>query len=501
MDDLDDDMMTELDLAYRSNQLVNLPFVKSGKAEAILHEEHPELAAMVVEERDAKIRNLAFHIRLLEEESKHGGSKGKYGSLESASPSPISQRKHRKSTKDAKAIIKQQGSPADSKEASDDHIFDMELNEISSPIMVKATEAPPSPLFLAEDSTVVDDPEDDTRIWYDSKGKALQADNRGQSLLSLSKDRNESLPIARRSGSDNIQGSSKPSLTKQNWLPIGPVESKSDMADMMSQTANNRTSNLAKGLSLQAGDKKFEGSFNAKLTQRERKKQQQQQLEQSLSRPDPAPRKELETSIPSKPSSPWRTASRGPLVSLKDVLDSSNQSSPSPSSYRPHQPPPPPQPSAPAHERSKPTPHKEISIPARAPSSTSRSPPPTTDHLPNASPTLNLSLTDIIYQQEAEQAILRKAVEKRSLQEIQQEQEFQEWWDSESRKVREEGERDEAREARASSRGRGRGKRSGRGRGRGKIGAGRGGTGGGGGSASTASAGGSSTQRGQAVRE
>ncbi|KAF8429769.1 hypothetical protein EV426DRAFT_668469 [Tirmania nivea] len=53
---------------------------------------------------------------------------------------------------------------------------------------------------------------------------------------------------------------------------------------------------------------------------------------------------------------------------------------------------------------------------------------------------LHLSLADIIEQQEAEQAFLRGKVEKRSLEDIQQEQEFIDWWEKECERVRAERE-------------------------------------------------------------
>lgn len=79
-------------------------------------------------------------------------------------------------------------------------------------------------------------------------------------------------------------------------------------------------------------------------------------------------------------------------------------------------------------------------------------------------------MADILSQQQTEKDIIKEAVAKRSLQEIQQEQEFQEWWDQESRKVRLEEE-----EAAATmkggegggARGRGGGTRAARGKGRG----------------------------------
>ena len=47
-------------------------------------------------------------------------------------------------------------------------------------------------------------------------------------------------------------------------------------------------------------------------------------------------------------------------------------------------------------------------------------------------------MADIIGQQVREQELVKEAVAKRSLQEIQQEQAFQEWWDQESRRAQEE---------------------------------------------------------------
>jgi len=61
---------------------------------------------------------------------------------------------------------------------------------------------------------------------------------------------------------------------------------------------------------------------------------------------------------------------------------------------------------------------------------------------------------------------LKEAVAPRSLQDIQAEQEFQEWWDKESKRVREEEaarKREEKRSARARRSGRGGGRGKGRG--------------------------------------
>ena len=87
-------------------------------------------------------------------------------------------------------------------------------------------------------------------------------------------------------------------------------------------------------------------------------------------------------------------------------------------------------------------------------------------------PTLGLSMADIIDQEKRNREMVKEAVAKRSLMEIQQEQAFQEWWDEESRRTQEEEARRLARE-----REREEGKTRGR---RGRGGKARGGRGGGG---------------------
>ncbi|RPA84125.1 hypothetical protein BJ508DRAFT_303958 [Ascobolus immersus RN42] len=64
-----------------------------------------------------------------------------------------------------------------------------------------------------------------------------------------------------------------------------------------------------------------------------------------------------------------------------------------------------------------------------------------------AEASLNLSLADILSQQQTEKDIIQGKVLKRSLQEIQEEQEFQAWWDAECERVRLEQEEEENRKS------------------------------------------------------
>jgi hypothetical protein len=57
-----------------------------------------------------------------------------------------------------------------------------------------------------------------------------------------------------------------------------------------------------------------------------------------------------------------------------------------------------------------------------------------------AEPALQLSLQEILEQQQYEKDIIKEAAAARSLQEIQAEQEFQEWWDKEAARMREDEE-------------------------------------------------------------
>ena len=87
--------------------------------------------------------------------------------------------------------------------------------------------------------------------------------------------------------------------------------------------------------------------------------------------------------------------------------------------------------------------------------------------------TAQSSMTDILLQQQTEKTAVKEAVAKRSLQDIQQQQEFEEWFDSESRRVQEEEAQASAVAATASKDGRG---KRGRGGGAHRRGSGRGGT-------------------------
>lgn len=151
--------------------------------------------------------------------------------------------------------------------------------------------------------------------------------------------------------------------------------------------------------------------------------------------------------------SPWQTVSAQKVPSLKDVIDTQS-SAPPPPTHRASTPhltmrqtvanpktaPPPPQ------AQPKPiiaSPSARHSLPENRPiaqsNSNSKPIPQSIRHSPApAEPTLQLSIDDIVAQERRQKELLQEAVAKRDLGEIQAEQEFQEWWERESRRVQEE---------------------------------------------------------------
>ena len=240
--------------------------------------------------------------------------------------------------------------------------------------------------------------------------------------------------------------------------------SKLAMKDIMAQAAANRQSNISAALLDQATNvESGKVIAGTKLSQRERKKQLQQQ-QQSVAPQSPV----LPPTHPISPvekASPWRTASAGAKISLKDVLQDKRDKSPSPaltkarispgSSMTLRQTIPGNVPSKSAKpELSQ---QRSISIPAiskpispSSPKMPNRPSPQTRQSQPSPSntirsvrytspavePSLQLSMADILSQQQTEKDIIKEAAAKRSLQEIQEEQAFQEWWDQEEAATR-----------------------------------------------------------------
>lgn len=466
--DLDDDLLLELDKVVRANQLNCLPFAKSGRAELLLHERHPSLAEDIAEERNRRLRDMTFRANLRDDESKLSTSyRARIGSLDDLlSASPTQDRSRRKSKAARNAPFSPSLRPKDS---TVDLMFDMDEDE---PL---ATRKPTSPALrpIATDRSSASP----KVVWDEPESRSIPDEN----ILSIPL---KTPPTSTRPS--QVQNTSSPKIWSSPVLP----SSKLDMREIMAQASSTRMSNLSMSISAEkAKDEALGKQAKAKMSQKERKKQQQQNMQQMISQPQIA----LDNGD-GKPASPWQIASRGPKTSLKDVLGEP-KSSPSNDTNKHLDSPVPSRSLTPRRTASPDTRFSgqqrsvsNINIGMGQSAASSSRPlmtqPQTAKSAPimphsksyttpaaKAEPSLQLSMADIIGQQRREQEVIKEAVAKRSLQEIQEEQAFQEWWDQESRRAQEE----EAARSKPATNGSGKGGKSG---GRGKTGGrGRGGRG------------------------
>lgn len=480
--ELDDDLLSELDDVVRANQLNCLPFAKSGRAEMLLHEQYPELAEEMSEERQRRIRDMAFRANMHSDDPRSLAYRTRLGSVDDSLSTSPSQEKSRRKSKAATSLRNAPFSPdLKPKNSAIDLMFDMDEDaaKLASP-----------------DSRV---PELDVpTLDQDVMGKSIPENG----LLGLSAGESpSSLPHTTDVLLDKTPDRPKP--TAKMWSSPALPSTKLDMKEIMSQASNSRTSALSLGLSAQKAQENVPKPTPPKMSQKERKKQQQAQ--QATSSPKLNAQKGGD-----KPASPWQIASRGPTTSLKDVLQEPSplQTVPLKALGSPLQ-------SVSSTPRRTASPDtrfagqrrtasgNNVKSPAITPQRTASPdtrvagqrravsgnnvsqvgtnvtrPVIVTPHsksynapTPRAEPTLQLSMSDIIGQQQRELEVMKEAVAKRSLQEIQEEQAFQEWWDAESRRAQEE----EAARSRSTANipskgakgGNARG-RSGRGRGRGR---------------------------------
>ena len=498
LDELDEELMLELDGVVRQNQLACLPIAKSGRVEAELIARYPGLIGLIERSKRIKVDSIALQIRLHESEAKSvGGSKAKAAFLEDFEQSPSAQKSKGRPSRDMDSQPKSPSLRAKSSAA--DLMFEMdEDSDLETETLYKSTPirrrrpAVESSGTMVASSSLSDADKAMGRHEQDSSPKAFGSNAASTSPSSYTAQAAKTTP-----------SSPEPmtSDSKKPWGPPNMATSKVDMRDILAQASSNRVSNISTALSVHDNHSEAPtAGFHQKLSQRERKKQHQllqPQAPQPIATPSPVPAENRAQSH--KVASPWQIASTGPKVSLKDVLGADNRNAsshqgsvartPSPLNLRqtvsgkvplarqtasgttisP----------APVQRRTVSTPDVSGSTgqithsPLR--SSSSQQPPiQSIRHTaaPTAEPALQLSMADILSQQQTEKDIIKEAVAKRSLQEIQEEQAFQEWWDEESRKVKAEAEQQAAKKPAA-----GRGRRGIRGKGRGGGSRGRGGNG------------------------
>ncbi|KAK3682418.1 hypothetical protein B0T22DRAFT_282969 [Podospora appendiculata] len=472
LDELDEDLLLQLDEVVRDNQAAQFPFSKSGRAELLLHENNPQLAQDIDEERQTRVKEMAYKLNKDDERRSSLSFRGRNGTLDESgqnSPTPDRSRRVSKAVRDEPISLdlKPKASQVDLM------MFDMDEEEpptTGSPL-IKPQKSLGATAEL-EQAPSLGCP------WKDVKGKAPMGGEQSHTTQPPSTLQVPSDGALNRA--DTAAGSPASARGGKPWGSASGSSSKLDLRDII-QSESAKPSALAESL---AAHKAREGApklLQPKISQKERKKQQQALATQAatLSASSRAPKTAWENSPSDTQAPAWKVASAKIKMPPKKVLPADT---PSPSSRSVMKAPHTAETttSMPINRRtsspdtrfsgqqratsntaiasSRSTPAK-TNVPAHGGSgSTPKTPAPTPAESQAAKPLvphskvylpsapkyeqslLGYSMADIIGHQRREQELVKEAAAKRSLQEIQEEQAFQEWWDAESRRTQEEEE-------------------------------------------------------------
>lgn len=451
--DLDEELLLDLDEVVRGNQLARYPFARSGRAALLLHEQYPNLAQDIDEERQRRVKEMAFKASQKEDERKLSSSlKGKFGSLEDFRPvSPALDKSKGKGAARRNEPFSPDLRP---KAGQADLMFDMDEDEgpLESPsIRPERTMNPRKKIELDQIPPL-------SESLRGHHSKPVRHSPLGSSPAGLG------LTPTSVTGQPSVTPSSKPGTP---WASSKLPTAKLDLREIMNETPPARSA-LSAGLAAQQAKEASAKPSQTKLSQKERKRQQQLQAEQAAQFAQALSEKtawEKQTTDPK--STPWKAVSSEPKLSSQDNRAGAPKSAP-PNTK--------PLVAAEASAKSIPrrtqSPDTRHSGQSRTPAATPpvRPPPRTTSTststfsadmsskpvVPHSKsyikpatksePIIGLSMADIIDQERRNLESVKEAVAKRSLMEIQQEQAFQEWWEEESRRTQEEEARRSARE-------------------------------------------------------
>lgn len=442
LDDLDEDLLENLDAVVRDNQLARFPFARSGRADLVLRDKYPDLAADVEEERRIRVRELAYRAAQKEDERKMSSTfkqQTRFGSFDegAGASSPAADRSRRRPSRPGHAnepfspSLRPKTSTADLVFSMDDDPSPLAGSSMASPELAATAAAMDNLDLDSEPMTPL------PRSWQQGRpgSGAPQSLDSGSLFSSISKAQKESPSSAAKAGSP--------------WASATPLQtSKLDLKDIMSETTSKGKSSLSAGLAASGATSSKQQASQPKMSQKERKRQMQLQAEAEAAEQEKKAQAIPWEKVPaggrrSSAAAPWKAASpaAAPKVSLQQAMASDSAAA-----------------AAAAQTKKKPlvaadrvrtaSPDTKFSGQGGSNSPSGSSTKPVTPHSKSYitrtrkqdEDMLGVSMADIMGHQAREQELAREAVAKRSLQEIQQEQEFQEWWDQESRRAQEEEE-------------------------------------------------------------
>ncbi|KEF51560.1 uncharacterized protein A1O9_12477 [Exophiala aquamarina CBS 119918] len=463
LDELDEELFDELNDIVQANQLAYLPFARSERDKEVLFDRHPDLYDQIELSKQRRIDSMRLRSRLTEDEDRFANAKLGVGSLERTASSPLS-RGHMPTPADVSPVITPSPSPAIvAVDGTDDMPFVMDDED------PRLLPAPASPL----------DNSSSPQMPPRRQGSLAPAPPREAELGASA----QSTPLDKRSADHDAvlllggpESSTKTSNRSTNlklvWQSSHSNIQKIDLKNIMEQDSATRVSNLTQEMQKMSTSTKS----LAKVSQKERKRQQQQQVREQEAKDQPTAQVPSKTgSVPSP--SPWQTVAKPMKTTVPQVPHGNGggvdmvtpvpvkpsmtmrqtvaAASPSPSTI--------------GKGSSRGAPFMAPTLPSKAVAPQIQS----IRHSPVLSSTSSsidarASMADILAQQQTEKAAIKEAVAKKSLQEIQQEQEFQEWWDNESRRIQEEESQAAASSSRSGKGGRGQSgnRRGGSGKGR-----------------------------------
>jgi inhibitor of Bruton tyrosine kinase len=423
-DDLEDDLLFDLDDAAKRIQMSRRPSYARWQLEQLdaeLHQKYPDLDDRIAQERQSKIDSIMLPNKYAESLPK-GVSSFRAGSFkqlntESVPKQPKRRPSHQGSLSPSSTpVLKGRNQPSEL-------IFDMDDEKELSPLLSSA-KAPELPEISMHETDSFSTP---------SKRKI------GKQRASVPQEAFVNKDFPKQSSLETTK-----SKTPVPWLSSTLSKPKLSMKDIMDQTSSSRSSNLTSGLSENPNTIRRASSSNpsTKISQKERKRLQHQVTPDTTTTQAPSVSPALKVSpwktIPQpkskaiERSSPVHATGRTtPQLTMRQTI-----ANPGPSKERN----PAEASSTPSKTPSRDTPSKattiltpDTALPVQI-KSIRHVPMPTR---PSPS-TQNLSMTDILSQQEAEKVLIQGGGEKRSLADIQAEQEFQQWWDQEAARVQNE---------------------------------------------------------------
>ena len=527
LSELDDDLLHELDAVCRDNQMACYPISRGRNSEDYIFEVYPEIVSLLDRDRKRRVDSMKLKSRLSQVGVQDDEERPRTAVNEktpAALSTPDKENSVAMSSREAASATR---SPAlRPKQSTGDLMFQMDEEASLTPsIPAKAkgavrgsriasneSHAHPSSLSPGFGSSLggEGDSLDDHQGYLDERMASINSITESP----LGSKTTASFPT------EDV--SSPPSGP---WGSPGMPTAKKDLKAIMEEASQSRLSNLTLGMSARR-DSSI--TFSQKPSQKERKRLQQQQMQDMLAgqqKAKEAPRNPWQAAASSSstasqgaaatitpttpttiktdhgesnttPSESTRSNQKPPSMTLRQTIagasplatskpdpgaaalqagsPSSNNVQPSPRTpttavtntntntitTTPVQ-------SIRHIPRPDPTPNQTIfNSPSSNPTTTTAAAAATT---PSASTATSTSLAAISLQQQTEKDEIREAATaKHNLQDIQAEQEFQEWWDKESKRVREQADAEEAALASASAVGKAGGRSGGRGGGSGK---------------------------------